>query len=346
MLQRIDDEWIPMDFGDDAARQFGSIGNWNFQMLVADADSYFKDDRFYYEEKYNPELSNSITPSQYEDVFRFNFYNTIVEAIEEVYGSNAAFDNGIDAANDPRKPSGRVQKENSVTTQPVGPNTPNSNCTSATGNVQLSAGPNAYRIEANNGLWVETTISSVPTPCYSPPVGCEALLDALKNARPAPGSTDTKPFEQAMKDYAAAVYDEDVTSGTGDPTHWAYTGRLKLSSPLSQSNHGVNQWPEDNIMVKETAQVPPTPLLGGANPRPGSWGPAITDPPINGLSGPYWETLFYGFANPANQGVESYWKVDNNWFYSVMGAIKLQTQTNIGTIASNTTNTWTTKKTC
>ena len=111
MLQRIDDEWIPMDFCDDEARQFGSIGNWNFQMLVADADSYFKDDRFYYEEKYNPELSNSITPSQYEDVFRFNFYNTIVEAIEEVYGSNAAFDNGIDAANDPRKPSGRVQKE-------------------------------------------------------------------------------------------------------------------------------------------------------------------------------------------------------------------------------------------
>lgn len=350
MLQRIDDEWIPMDFGDDEERQFGSIGNWNFQMLVADADSYFKDDRFYYEEKYNPELSNSITPSQYEDVFRFNFYNTIVEAIEEVYGSNAAFDNGIDAANDPRKPSGKVLKEHSTTIQPVPTGTPNSSCNTATsGSTTPAGGIDAYRIEANNGLWVETTISSVPVPnCYLPPVGCDALLDALKNARPAAGSTDTTAFEQAMKDYAAAVYDEDVTSGTGDPTHWSYTGRLKLSSPLAQSNHGVNQWPEDNIIVQETNPVPATPLLGGANPRPGKWGAPVQTPPSFGIGGDsYWGTLFFGFANNQNQGVESYWQNSNNWFYSVMGATKLQMQSNIGQSifgGGNTTGGFTKKK--
>ena len=347
MLSRVDDEWIPMDFGDDAARQFGSIGNWNFQMLVADGDSYFKDDRFYYEEKYNPELSNSITPSQYEGVFRFNFYNTIVEAIKEVYGSNAAFDNGIDAANDPRKPSGKVLKENSVTTQAVPSGTPNSRCGNLpqpTGQT-LSAGPNAYRIEANNGLWIETTISSVPVPtCWSPPVGCEALLDALKNSLPAAGSVDTTAFEAAMKAYAAAVYDEDTTSPTGDPTHWSYTGRLKLSSPPSQSNHGVKRWPEENIVVKSMPMHPTTPLIGSPAPvRTHEWGPALTD-----NATPYWSKLWTPYENALNDPAksESYWKSDTNWFYSVMGATKLQTQSNLGSIAGNTTGSWAIRARC
>ena len=288
MLQRIDDEWIPMDFGDDDVQSFSSVGKWNFQYLIADGDSYFKDDRHYFEEQVQPELAGSITPSQYESLFRFNFYDTIVDAIGTV--NNSA---GIDAANHPFKSTGQVTLENSTSTATVPSGTPNSSCgnVGSSGNTTTSAGPIASRIEANNGIYVRTLESSEPVPgCFSPSSGCGQALEDLRANIPQGGGPFSADFEAAMEAFQAAIGETTPVP----PWHPHYDGQLTLGSPPANSNHSVKLWEQvyRNGLSTETIEAQKT----------------------NDDGNGYWYRLF---NTTPEAGPD--WKPKNNWFYCVMG---------------------------
>jgi len=329
MLQRIDDEWIPMDFGDDDVPQFGSVGKWNFQYLIADRDSYFKDDRHYFEEQYNAELSTSITPTQYESLFRFSFYDSMVDAIEGVYGADASNNAGLDAANDPRNTNGTVQLPNTTETDPVPTGTANSNCTEQTeGSTNTDSFQPAPRIEANNGVYVKTKVSSVPSPCFTPSDECGDALQDLRDAAEAlsnGGSYDD--FEAAMKTFAG-VLGEDTSTPAGDPSHPSYDGRLKLDAPPAQSNHNINSWPSDGGLY--TANLP---VLVDCVTRRRTSSSAVTGGPTD-----YWARLFSGGVAGVDSGEKlAEWQNSKNWFYSVMAC---QTSQNVmclkdGNILSN-----------
>jgi hypothetical protein len=90
MLTEINGEWIVQDFGKDAELGGGTkFGDWHFLKMIANTDSYFKDDRFYA----TGDFSNSITPSEYEAQSRLKFYNNKLtslannQAFTTIYGS-------------------------------------------------------------------------------------------------------------------------------------------------------------------------------------------------------------------------------------------------------------------
>jgi hypothetical protein len=175
MLQRIDDEWIPLDFGDDDEDFLPlSVGKWGFQYLIADNDSYFKDDRHYYEEQYQAELSSSVTSMHYEAMFRMNFYSTIVDAMNQTVN----VENFIDSEN-----LGTINLEDKTVTPRV------EDCDQQQPEEEVTAGTEAYRIEALNGVYTRILVkepSSNPTEpqpnvCYEPSDDCAipATIDAI-----------------------------------------------------------------------------------------------------------------------------------------------------------------------
>jgi len=72
MLTEIGTEWIIQDFGQDSAFESSAkFGDWHFIKLIANTDTYFKDDRYYT----TGDFSNTISPSDYETYSRVRFYN-------------------------------------------------------------------------------------------------------------------------------------------------------------------------------------------------------------------------------------------------------------------------------
>jgi hypothetical protein len=90
MLTEINGEWIVQDFGKDTELGGGTkFGDWHFLKMIANTDSYFKDNRFYE----TGDFSNPITPSEYEAQSRLKFYNNKLtslannKAFTTIYGS-------------------------------------------------------------------------------------------------------------------------------------------------------------------------------------------------------------------------------------------------------------------
>jgi len=211
LLQRIDDEWIPIDFGDDDSDDGGlKVGKWGFQYLIADADSYFKDDRYYYEEQYQPELSSSITPAQYESMFRSNFYSSITSLL--LTGASH-----LDQAN-----RGNGQLENSVTPPPT-----TAGCTPTTTGV-TGVQPGVPIIEALNGAWVKTTSYYADPGCYKPSDNCK-YVDEI-NALLANGGD--------IENYLGTAPD-------GQGTLIGYDGIFTLDKQPSYSNFSSNRYPTE-----------------------------------------------------------------------------------------------------
>lgn len=230
LLQRIDDEWIPMDFGEDDPVSFSKTGNWNFQYLIADKDSYFKDDRHYYEEQFQPELDGSITPAQYESLFRFHFYSTLVDAINFVNVPT------WDQANDPFGVNGQVTLA-STTSYPSSPCSTQGTGTVVTGNGQL-----AHRIEANNGVWekVETSTTAA-SGCFTPSSNCSGGQSSIADTMP--------PHTDPVTGQPNATFDTDFIAWLIsnepdglDPTTSDYNGEFVVDE-IGSSNFTQNTYP-------------------------------------------------------------------------------------------------------
>jgi hypothetical protein len=77
MLTEINGEWIPQPFGEDQPISSPlKFGDWSFVKLIANTDSYFKDDRFY--STGGTEFANDIKPADYENASRHSFYKNII----------------------------------------------------------------------------------------------------------------------------------------------------------------------------------------------------------------------------------------------------------------------------
>jgi hypothetical protein len=77
MLTEINGEWIPQPFGEDQPISSPlKFGDWSFVKLIANTDSYFKDDRFY--STGGTEFANDIKPEDYEKASRLKFYTNIL----------------------------------------------------------------------------------------------------------------------------------------------------------------------------------------------------------------------------------------------------------------------------
>lgn len=211
LCQEINGEWIPIDFGDDAEELAFAQGRWNFQYLVADNDTYFKDDRHYYEEWFNePELGGSISPSKYETLFRKHFYST--------YGKQANIYSVADEAN-----AETVDLVGYKSTPTCAGGASTDDPVETPGNV-LAGVP---IIDALNGGYVLTQISSQIGPgCYSAAPMCgelQAMVDAHSQ-----GPAASRAF---MTPYLGADYD----------------GPFKLKSKPTIGNHGLNKIPMDGL---------------------------------------------------------------------------------------------------
>jgi hypothetical protein len=89
MLTEINGEWIIQDFGKDSAFESSTkFGDWHFIKLIANTDTYFKDDRYYE----TGDFGNPITPTEYETQSRLKFYGNKLTALAnnedltEIYG--------------------------------------------------------------------------------------------------------------------------------------------------------------------------------------------------------------------------------------------------------------------
>tara|TARA_R100000005_G_C5002621_1_gene210320 strand:- start:950 stop:6016 length:5067 start_codon:yes stop_codon:yes gene_type:complete len=210
LCQEINGEWIPIDFGDDAEELAFAQGRWNFQYLVADNDTYFKDDRHYYEEWFNePELAGSISPAKYESLFKKHFYST--------FGQYAlSYPNVIDEANAQTVDLfGYVSNPNC----PTGPPT-------ETRGQALRGVP---VLDALNGGYVLTEVSSsTPAACYTASAACQELPNMV--AAHAGGPADSKAYL--------------FTKGALDE---GYSGDLVLKSKPTFGNHSLNKIPMDGL---------------------------------------------------------------------------------------------------
>jgi hypothetical protein len=228
LLQRMDNEWIPIDFGDDKADGTElSVGKWGFQYLVADGDSYFKDDRYYYEEQYQPELTGSTSPTQYEAMFRTDFYSSIHQMMAHL---NAHY---LDNAN-----RGTMQIHNTAS----GP---------AGGGCQPTGVPPATTqtvatIEALNGAWTKVTTSTTAQGpgCYTPSSNCLLAdeIDALLAGTHAGYPTNS------IKDW---LFDKDGEQAVSDPQ---YDGDFSLDARPTYSNFSSPQYPAK--VYTKTARIP------------------------------------------------------------------------------------------
>jgi hypothetical protein len=254
LLQRIDDEWIPMDFGEDDPVMFSKTGNWNFQYLIADKDSYFKDDRHYYEEQFQPELTGSITPAQYESLYRYHFYSTMELAIND--SSIDTWDN----ANDPSRVNGRVSLP-ATTVYPTDP------CSEeGQGEENSGTGPDAARIEAENGVWVKTETSSKPAPgCFTPSDDCnDEGGSSLASTMPGQPGVAT-PFST---DHFLSWLVANEPDGL-DPLDIEYNGKFVVDS-IGSSNFSQDIYPTD-VYEKTEENSEPWPWWMGD--KPGGYTP-------------------------------------------------------------------------
>jgi hypothetical protein len=80
MLTKISGEWIVQDFGQDVTAGGGTrFGDWHFIKLIANTDTYFKDDRYYTAGTFPTKIS----PSDYESRSRIQFYNNKLSALAD-----------------------------------------------------------------------------------------------------------------------------------------------------------------------------------------------------------------------------------------------------------------------
>lgn len=83
MLTEINGEWIPQPFGEDQPTTSPlKFGDWSFVKLIANTDSYFKDDRFYTDG--STAFATDIRPADYENASRYNFYTNILNTWSNV----------------------------------------------------------------------------------------------------------------------------------------------------------------------------------------------------------------------------------------------------------------------
>jgi hypothetical protein len=91
MLSHIDEEWIIQDFGDDGEELSTDtkIGDWHFIKLIANTDTYFKDDRFF--SIGDTQFAQSITPQEYEKQSKLKFMTNFREYIAGEPNINFAY---------------------------------------------------------------------------------------------------------------------------------------------------------------------------------------------------------------------------------------------------------------
>ena len=226
LLQRIDNEWIPIDFGDDPEDLVLGIGTWDFQYLIANRDTFFKDDRFFYEETYNPELGGAITPSKYESLFKSSFYDDITLVAKRHYGSSAGPSRfWIDEAN----LLDIILENRTVTEACPANNTPGSSTVDGTVSAPI--------LDALNGGYVEKALTPVAIP------GCDDRD---------PDCTSLDALQGALGNYQALESFFNGVGAGGD----GYDGWWTLSSAPSNTNTGTRKYP-DCIYTRTTPKAVP-----------------------------------------------------------------------------------------